>query len=131
MVEFLRHHGEELREAIFLALEGVGIGQVHYSAREGILWPYPTPPELIGLAEEVATRHPHLEPRPVPLRGGYTETGAVIAAGLRGMTVLYLTPEGSFPYWHQRGDTFDKLDPAALDQAADFVGELLRALDES
>ena len=129
MVEFLRLRGAELREAIFLTLEGVGIGQVRYSAREGILWPYPTPPELIRLAEEVGARCPDLDPRPVPLHGGYTETGAVIAAGLRGMTVLCLTPEGDLPYWHQRADTFDKLDPVALDRAGEFVWELLRAVD--
>jgi hypothetical protein len=131
MVEFLRAHGEELREAIFIALEGVGVGQVRYSVREGILWPYPTPPELIRLAERVVARRPDLDPRPVPLHGGYTETGAVIAAGLRGMTLLCLTPEGSLPYWHQQEDTFGKLDSAALDRAGDFLSELLTELDRS
>jgi len=129
MVHFLRAHSEELREAIFLAMEGVGVGQVRYSVREGILWPYPTPRELIRVAEMVAARRPDLDPRPVPLLGGYTETGAVIAAGLRGMTLLCLTPEGSLPYWHQLGDTVDKLDSAALDQAGDFLEELLAELD--
>jgi len=130
MVEFLQRHREELQEAIFLDLEGVGIGQVRYSVREGMLWPYRTPPDLIRLAEEVAARRPDLAPRPVPLRGGYTETGAVIAAGLKGMTVLCMTPEGMVPYWHQREDTFDKLDPAALERAGAFVGELLREVDK-
>jgi len=131
MVEFLRRHREELREALFLDLEGVGIGQVHYSVREGMLHPYWTPRELIRLAERVAARRPDLDPRPVPLRGGYTETGAVIAAGLKGMTVLCMTPQGIVPYWHQRGDTFDKLDPAALEQAGEFVWELLREVEFS
>lgn len=129
MVEFLRRHGEELREALFLDLEGVGIGQVHYSVREGMLCPYWTPRELIQLAGRVAVRRPDLGPRPTSLRGGYTETGAVIAAGLRGMTILCMTPEGMVPYWHQRKDTCDKLDPAALERAGEFAWELLREIE--
>jgi hypothetical protein len=131
MVDFLRTHGGELRDAIFLAIEAVGIGQVRYSVREGILWPYPTPRQLIRLAEKVAARRPDLDPHPVLLHGGYTETGAVIAAGLRGMTLLCLCPDGSLPYWHQQADTFDKLDAAALERAGDVLWELLADLDGS
>lgn len=130
MVEFLSQHQQEVKGAMFLALEGVGIGRVRYSVREGMLWPYRTPRELIRLAQEVATRRPDLDVRPVRLRGGYTETGAVVAAGLKGMTVLCMTPEGMVPYWHQRKDTFDKLNPAALEQAGEFVWELLQEADK-
>lgn len=103
---------------------------MRYSVREGMLWPHRTPLELIRLAQEVAARHPDLNPRPTPVHGGYTETVAVIAAGLKGMTVLCMVPQGIVPYWHQQGDTFDKLAPAALERAGDFVWELLQEVDK-
>jgi len=55
---------------------------------------------------------------------------AVIAAGLKPMTVLCMSPEGMLPYWHQREDTFDKLDLVALERAGGFVWGILREADK-
>ncbi len=122
----------DLRRARFIDLEGVGRGRLHYATREGMLRPYPSHPELLRLAREVAAKRPELGGQPVVLRAGYTETGMVVKHGLMGITLVGLERGELFeslPYWHQSEDTLDRLDGEALDRAEDFVWEMLQSID--
>lgn len=121
-----------LHQARFIDLEGVGCGRLHYATREGMLKPYPSHPELLRLAGEVAARRPDLGGQAVVLRAGYTETGVVVKHGLMGITLVGLEQGRLFkflPYWHQKEDTLDRLDGEALDRAEEFVWEMLQGID--
>ncbi|MGQ9627888.1 MAG: M28 family peptidase [Anaerolineae bacterium] len=125
MAAFLTKHRDELREAYFINLEGVGIGALHYASREGMLRPYPSHPALIALLQRVGERRPELKAEIFVVRAGYTETGVVVKNGLRGITILGISPPGVMAYWHQRGDTADKLEEETLSRAHELTWELL------
>jgi hypothetical protein len=110
MLAFLKAHKDELRQAYFIDLEGVGIGQLYYASREGMTRAYRSHPELVAMAERVAARRPELIAGPRVLPAGYTETGVVVKEGLKGMTIIALSPQGFLPYWHQPEDTIDKIE---------------------
>lgn len=129
MRDFLDRYGEVLRDAYFVNLEGVGVGALRYATREGMTFPYFSDATLLDIAETVAARHPGWQVKPKVLPAGYTETGLVVQRGLRGITLVCLDEGGFLPYWHQRADTLDKLQPEALERAAFFTWEMLQELD--
>ena len=129
MLAFLKAHKDELRQAYFIDLEGVGIGQLHYASREGMTKAYPSHPELVAMAEKVAARRPELIAGPKVLPAGYTETGVVVKEGLKGITIIALSPQGFLPYWHQPEDTIDKIEEETLAKAHEFVWEMMREID--
>ena len=132
MIHFLDGYRDKLREAYFINMEGVGCGTLHYASSEGMLKAYPSDPELQAIAQHVLDQHPEMKGRAHVLRAGYTETGVVVKNGLKGITVLGLEAGGLYkylPHWHQRGDTFDKLDHEALSRTHEFVWEMLQEID--
>ncbi len=40
-----------------------------------------------------------------------------------------LTREGVAPYWHQKADTFDKMDVDVMERTWEFTNELIRRID--
>jgi len=129
MLAFLKAHKDELRQAYFIDLEGVGVGQLYYASREGMTRAYRSHPELVAMAEKVAARRPGLIAGPKVLPAGYTETGVVVKEGLKGITLVALSPQGFLPYWHQPGDTVDKMEEETLAKAHEFVWEMMREID--
>lgn len=56
MADLLRRHRADLRDALFINLDNVGAGQVHYMAAEGMLPAYPAAGELLAAAGAAAGR---------------------------------------------------------------------------
>ena len=52
-----------------------------------------------------------------------------LRAGVPTITISGQGPNGEMPYWHQVGDTVDKLDPEVMVRAHAFVWTYLQALD--
>jgi hypothetical protein len=129
MLAFLKAHKDELRQAYFIDLEGVGVGRLYYASREGMTRAYRSHPELVAMAEKVAARRPGLIAGPKVLPAGYTETGVVVKEGLKGITLVALSPQGFLPYWHQPGDTVDKMEEETLAKAHEFVWEMMQEID--
>lgn len=132
MRHFLHECAQDVKEACFINLEGVGAGRLHYATREGMLKAYRSDPGLIDVARRVSEGHPDLECQPHALYAGYTETGVVIKGDFRGITVLGLQNNGLYtylPYWHQRRDTYENLDAGALEQTQEFVWQMLQEID--
>lgn len=129
MRDFLDRYGDLLGDAYFLNFETVGVGALCYATREGMTYPYFSDVSLLDVAEAIAQRHPAWQVTPKALLAGYTETGLVVQRGFRGITLVGLDEGGFLPYWHQREDTLDKLQPQALERAALFAWEMLQELD--
>jgi hypothetical protein len=129
MLAFLEAHKGELGRAYFIDLEGVGVGRMYYASREGMTRAYRSHPELVAIAEQVAARRPGLMAGPRVLPAGYTETGVVVKEGLKGITIVALSPQGFLPHWHQPGDTVDKIEEEALAQAHELVWEMMQEID--
>lgn len=121
------HH--ELRDALFIGLEGVGGGDLCYLTQEGILRSYNPDPELLRFAGEAAKRRSDLnvKPRVMPVvdevqtlrRLGYR---AICLAGRDSQT-------DSLPYWHTCEDTVEHVSAASLERTAKFVWEMIHGID--
>ena len=119
----------ELREALFIDLEGVGGGDLCYLTQEGILSHYRPDPKLLRFAEEAAKRRSDLNVKPgmMPVvdevqtlrRLGYR---AICLAGRDSQT-------DSLPYWHTCEDVVEHVSAAALGRTAEFVWEMLHGID--
>jgi len=129
MMDFLDRHGSELANAAFIDLEGVGAGQLRYSTWEGMIRRFPSHPDLVALANQVAQQHPEWPIKGVGLRAGFTEAGLIVARGYRGLCLIALDTGGFLPGWHQPGDTVENIEPEALERAQRFVAEMLALWD--
>ena len=127
---FLDKHGDELRDAWFVDLECVGIGELRYITREGMLKKYYSNPGLVRAAAEAAETVGDDKIMGIPLQAGYSETAIVLKRGFSGITIMAM-PEGSdeVPHWHQTSDRISNIEPQTIDKALQYVAALARELD--
>jgi len=124
----LKEH-TELREALFIDLEGVGGGELCYLAQEGLIKHYRPDPELVALVEEMAKRRPDLKVKPGVLLV-VDEVQTLRRLGYRAICLAGRDPQtDSLPYWHTCEDTLEHVSAAALGRAAEFVWEMLQEID--
>jgi acetylornithine deacetylase/succinyl-diaminopimelate desuccinylase-like protein len=125
----LREHGQVLREAAFVGLEGVGSGQIVYLTRQGVCFHYRPEPSLLALARNVAGDHPGLGVAPASMTME-DEVGTLRRKGYRAICIAGRDPvTGTLPHWHRPDDTIDTLRSEVLERAVDFVTALLQRLD--
>jgi hypothetical protein len=130
-IGFLRRHGAELREASFIGLEGVGSGEIVYLTRQGICTPYRPTPELLAMAETVASKYPEMEFRPAQMLVE-DDVRTLRERGYHAIGIAGRDPQtGVLPYWHRPDDTPDKVSDETMQQAAKIVVACLEELDQS
>jgi hypothetical protein len=131
LLELLKAHGAELKDALWIDLELVGIGeQVGYVAREGVLRRPRLSPDLAQRVQ--AALPPELKAQPVDWgwHGVFTEAGALWLKGYRAVCVTCRRRDSDLlPEWHRLSDTPDRLEAAALGQAHTAAWELLQVND--
>ena len=132
---FVRAHRDELdRETTwYLAVEGVGAGDVRFTTSQGPVVSYGMASRLTELcaaiADADADRDDPLGAR--PLRSGFGSGSlAAVLAKYPSTTVTCLEPGELLPAAaHSARDVPDVLDPDAMERAHRFCLELIRALD--
>ena len=132
MINFLDAYKDQLKDAYFINLEGVGCGDIAYAKQEGMLRAYRSDEHLLSIAARVTDQRPDLGGKAVSLPAGYTETGVVVQNGLAGITLLTMKHNGLFnymPHWHQQGDVFEALDEQTLQRVHEFVWEMIQQLE--
>jgi len=119
-----------LKDAYFVDLECLGIGQLRYVTYEGMLKKYYSNPGLVGVAAKAARTIGDPGIQPMALSLGYTETAIVLRDGFKGITIMAL-PAGKeeVPHWHQASDRIANIDPENLKKAVRFLQVLARELD--
>jgi hypothetical protein len=128
-IDFYRRHREELVSPVSAVFELFGCDGPAWLTQEGIVVPFRSDPALVALAEELASEHPEWGAYPVQIKGGNTEMADALRAGIPAITLTGQGPQGEMPYWHQVGDTVDKLDPEVMGRAYAFTWAFIRALD--
>jgi hypothetical protein len=134
MVAFLKDYGPQLREALFVNLEEVGIGErLVYLRSEGVLLPRRIRPRVERLIAGLA---PDLEAPIQPVGaaglGAFTETGVVWENGFDGVCFMSLREGKRWPpEWHRLSDRADRLQPEALARAHQLVWALLHKIDQT
>jgi hypothetical protein len=128
-VDFFRRHRQALVRPVAIAYEMLGCAGPAWLTQEGIVVPFQASPALVRLAGCLAQEHPEWGAYPSRIVGGNTEMADALMAGVPAITLTGLTPRGKAPYWHQAGDTFDKINPEILARAFAFSEAYIRALD--
>jgi hypothetical protein len=126
----LQLHPQEMGQALFVDLEGVGAGDLVLVTRHGIGLHYSPDPGLLDIAQKVSREHPEWEMRGEKMTES-EEVSTLTHLGYRAVCISgYDRQTQALPQWHQLTDTFENLEPAALLKARDYTLALLRAIDQ-
>jgi len=128
-IDFFRRHRGALQQPTAIAFEMLGCDGPSWLTKEGIIVPFHADPGLVKLAEEIAAQRPELGAYPAQISGGNTEMADALRLGIPAITLSGQTRDGGMPYWHQVGDTFDKMNPEVLERAYAFTWAYISALD--
>jgi hypothetical protein len=129
MIDFYRRHLGELKNPKTLVFEMLGCAGPAWLVSEGIVVPFKADPGLVKLAERLAAEHPGWGAYPAKISGGNSEMADAIRNKIPAIALFGLTREGVAPYWHQKADTFDKMDVDVMERTWEFTNELIRKID--
>jgi hypothetical protein len=131
MADFYRRHRAELKDPRAVVFELLGCAGPSWIVKEGIIVPFRPDPSLVAAVERLAAANPGWQAYPSSISGGNTELADAVRAGVPAIALLGKTREGVAPYWHQRQDTFDKMDPGVMARTWDLALALIRDIDRS
>jgi hypothetical protein len=128
-IDFFTLHLSEFIDPTALVFEMLGCDGPAWLTKEGIIVPFHADPDLVKLAEHIASEHPEIGAYPATMSGGNTEMADALRAGVPAITLIGMGPNGEIPYWHQLGDTYEKMDLEVMGRAYDFTIEFIKAVD--
>jgi Zn-dependent M28 family amino/carboxypeptidase len=131
MVKLLGEHGEALKDALFIDLELVGIGdRLVYLPAEGVMRKRHIPQEVEHLVRQVGEKF-DLEAASGSTSGYFTEAGAAWEHGFKAVCLLTLPKRsGILPEWHRLTDVPERLQPEALGKMGEMVWEVARGAEQ-
>jgi hypothetical protein len=123
MKAFVANCGLDPRRTCFVNLDNIGGGNLHYLLGEGMLAFRPYSPDLVALARQIGAEF-----------GGDrvwfkknlllpTDGSVPSLAGYPAISFLAFQEDGSLPDYHWYTDTLDRVDPALLEFAEEFLTE--------
>ena len=130
MARFLGEHGSKLRDALFINLDNIGAGNLHYMSGEGMFPVYKTPAELLEACQRVAKRRPELGVRQGVYNLLSTDAMPALVRGYKAISFLSTNDEGLLPNWHWPTDTFENVELKTVETAVEFVAELVTELGQ-
>ena len=144
MLHFLAEYGETLKDALFIDLELVGIGdRLAFLENEGILRPRTISPavrkQVQAAAQRLVERNaegegsgsvPIIQPVRGALRGVFTEMNIAWEQGFHGVCLTVgSSVDGSLPQWHRLTDIPKNFQESAFACTHALVWELLQVND--
>ena len=130
MLSLIKEHGNELREALFIDFEMVGIGDsIRYIHEEGNLRRHRIPKEVELLLKEVGEPF-GIKPANTPPVGAFSEGGTLWEHGFKAACIsAYYQNSPILPEWHRLTDTPSRLQVEALERIHALAWALLQRLD--
>ncbi len=129
MIDFYRRHRAEMKEPRAMVFEMLGCAGPSWLTREGIIVPFRSDPGLTRMIEKLAADHPEWKAYPSKISGGNTELADAVRAKVAAITLMGLGRDKVAPFWHQKQDTFDKIDPEVLSRTWELAGALVQEID--
>ena len=130
MIDWYKRHRTELKSPRALVFEMLGCAGPAWLTREGIIVPFKADAEMVALIERLARDHPEWGAYETKISGGNTEMADAVRAKVPAITLFGMTREGVAPYWHQTGDTYDKMDPVVMEKTWAVVNAFIQELDK-
>lgn len=131
MIDFYRRHRSEMKEPRAVVFEMLGCAGPAWLTREGIIVPFRSDPDLTRIVERLAETHPEWSAYSSKISGGNSELSDAVRFKVPAITLMGMRRDGEAPYWHQRQDTFDKIDPDVLERTWAFTWALVQEIDRS
>lgn len=129
MIDFYERHLKDLKNSTALVFEMLGCASPGWLLKEGIIVPFKADPHLIQIAEKLASEHPEWEGHPATTSGGNTEMADALRRKIPAVTICGLSCDGVSPYWHQKIDTFDKMNPVEMEKTWNLTQAIIHHLD--
>jgi hypothetical protein len=131
MADFYRRHRAEMTEPCAVVFEMMGCAGPSWILKEGIVVPFRSDPGMIRRVEGLAAANPSWQAYPSVISSGNTELADAVRAGVPAITLGGMARDGVVPYWHQRQDTFDKMEPEVMARAWDMTTALIHDIDRA
>jgi hypothetical protein len=129
MIDFYRRHLADLKNPTALVFELIGCDGPAWLIIEGIVVPFKADPGLVETVIKLAKEHPEWGAYPGTISGGNTEMADAVKNKIPAITLFGMAPDGVYPYWHQKADTFDKMNPEVMERTWDFTNALIQEID--
>ena len=131
MTAFLRAHQFELSPGTtyFINFDNLGKGSLRYITGEGMLNVYPSSPEMICIAERLASEDEFVGVRPHTYRLAALDALVASSRGYKTLSLMGLDEKDGIPHWHWPSDTLDNVDFSLSERAVDFAIGITSAMD--
>lgn len=129
MMRFLDKHAATLKDSFVFSVDCVGIGNLRYVVKEGLLRTISVPEELVNLVSETACRNPELEASPIVLKYKASDSYPALSRGLKAICIISVDEKNLPPNWHWRTDVYQNIEENVLKKAQKFLLEILRTID--
>jgi hypothetical protein len=131
MIDFYRRHRSELKAPQALVFELMGCAGPSWCVKEGTIVPFHSDPQLTREAERLAGDHPEWNAYASRISGGNSEQSDAVRFRVPAIAFVGVTKSGIAPYWHQRQDTFDKMDPEVMARAWEMTLAMIHEIDRA
>ena len=128
MLDFLKRHGKEYRDAYFINLDNLGAGDLKYTTGEGMYTVMKSDPILVELAQRAVNRDPSIKAGPSIYRTLLTDGQAAMLRGHKVMGIMAFMPDGTLPNWHWLTDVPENVQIENLVGATKLVLSVVEAL---
>lgn len=129
MIDFYKRHLTELKNPQSLVFEMLGCAGPAWLTQEGIIVPFKADEQMKQIMAELAAQNPQWGAYPVKISGGNTEMADAVRAGIPAITLFGSKPGGEVPYWHQKQDTYDKMDGEVMLRTWELTNAFIDKLD--
>lgn len=129
MIDFYKRHRAELRNPYAVVFEMLGCAGPAWTTREGIIVPFKSDPKMVELAERLARENPEWGAYPASISGGNSELSDAVRFKVPAITFFGLKRDGEAPYWHQKEDTFDKMNVEVMKKTWMMVWKFIQVMD--
>ncbi len=128
MLDFLKKHGKEYRDAYFINLDNLGAGDLKYTTGEGMYTVMKSDPVLVELAGKAVDQDPSIKASPCTYRTLLTDGQAAMLRGHKVMGIMAFRPDGTLPNWHWLTDVPENVQVENLVGATKLVVSIIEAL---
>lgn len=128
MVSLLHRHPKQMKGALLINLDHVGVGQTRLINREGVMLGFRSSGTLLKLANSASNKSKDLKVGKGKCRVKKSDAMVALARGYKAITIGGLQG-GTYQGWKNEADRFNKIDRKSMDRAVRLVQLLLEEID--
>lgn len=131
MIKFLEDYKLKKEDTYIINLDSIGIGNLKFTLKEGMLKKYPSDDKLLKLARFSAEENPKLKVTAETYNLLATDSFAALTRGYKAMTLIAFGKDGLIPNWNWETDTCDRIEKENLKTAKELSKRILFKIEDS